>query len=506
MTTITTPWIFAVCTIIGLFNYIDRGIIPGSTNEFNSFIVRTTGTSQPDVCLGLLQSSFVVGFLIGGIIFSNFIHRYERFTLTFIGCTIWMFAVLFSGVAHYTESYIFLLFCRIFSGFGEASLQCTIPPWIQHHAGNDKKGIWLAIFYTTVPVGGALGYAYSSMVSESYGWQYAFFGEALMAFPFIVCLFLIGHYAPDRSNILTSDSGHIQLTHVGIESSHNKETGKEMFEDPMYSHPAKHPSLISEFKEVIKRPIYVCFIFGLAAEMATMIGLSTFGSAFVMGLGYFDYESQASTIFGILVSLAGVCGTPLGGLLIDGIVQYKKKPLALQENRGGNDEDGHEDAVTENQPEPVDEQTLLEVIGSLTYWANFLATLIFCLLYYVEDRFSFMALITFGCFLVFTTYTGINMATMLSVPLKHQSFALALGSTVGHLFGDVPSPILTGWLKDSLAPGCVASQENEQNVAASDSCRADGEGLRMTMFIVSVWMYWCVVLFGIAWHLIKTTR
>jgi hypothetical protein len=143
----------------------------------------------------------------------------------------------------------------------------------------------------------------------------------------------------------------------------------------------------------------------------------------------------------------------------------------------------------------------------MSYWSNYLATLLFCLLYFIQDRSLYLTTITVACFLVFSSNTGLNIACMVSVPSQHQSFAIALQVLVGHLFGDVPSPVIAGWLKDSLAPGCVPSgsdgSSDTANYSASASCRADGEGLRMTMFLVSVWMYWCVVLYGWAWYLIK---
>ena len=43
-------------------------------------------------------------------------------------------------------------------------------------------------------------------------------------------------------------------------------------------------------------------------------GLSTFGSAFMMGLGYFNTESESSTIFGALICMSGIVSTPLGGI------------------------------------------------------------------------------------------------------------------------------------------------------------------------------------------------
>ena len=56
---------------------------------------------------------------------------------------------------------------------------------------------------------------------------------------------------------------------------------------------------------------------GLSAQIAVMAGLGTFGPSFLMGLGYFSFEPTASASFGGMVLLAGIVGTPLGGLLID---------------------------------------------------------------------------------------------------------------------------------------------------------------------------------------------
>ena len=37
--------------------------------------------------------------------------------------------------------------------------------------------------------------------------------------------------------------------------------------------------------------------------------------------------------------------------------------------------------------------------------------------------------------------------------------------------------------------------------ASSPECRADGQGLRLTMLIVSLWLFMSVILFAIAWYL-----
>ena len=51
----------------------------------------------------------------------------------------------------------------------------------------------------------------------------------------------------------------------------------------------------------------LCFVF-------YSIGLSTFGSAFMMGLGYFKTQTESSTTFGALICVSGIVATPLGGI------------------------------------------------------------------------------------------------------------------------------------------------------------------------------------------------
>jgi len=119
-------FIFIVLVFLNLVNFIDRGIIPGSTSEFNDFILHTVQTSSPDVYIGLLQSMFVIGFIIGAVLFGHMVHYYGRFYLTGIGCSVWLVAVLCSGLSRWIGSYRFLLISRALSGFGEAGLQCAV--------------------------------------------------------------------------------------------------------------------------------------------------------------------------------------------------------------------------------------------------------------------------------------------------------------------------------------------------------------------------------------------
>jgi hypothetical protein len=95
----------------------------------------------------------------------------------------------------------------------------------------------------------------------------------------------------------------------------------------------------------------------------------------------------------------------------------------------------------------------------------------------------------------------------------NRSFAIALTSVCVHVFGDVPSPIITGLLKGLLAPKCAPTPHHRPTFytalfytgdSASSECRAEGKGLRLTMLIVSLWLFASVFFFGAAWYFAHT--
>lgn len=56
---------------------------------------------------------------------------------------------------------------RLLSGVGEASFVTVVPPLITETAPPGERGVWLAIFYTAMPVGAGIGYVYGSVLSSS---------------------------------------------------------------------------------------------------------------------------------------------------------------------------------------------------------------------------------------------------------------------------------------------------------------------------------------------------
>jgi hypothetical protein len=70
---------------INFLNFMDRGIIPGSPNQFNEFIELTSEDSDEETHqsrqLGMLQSGFILGYSIAAVICGRMVHYCSPFRL-----------------------------------------------------------------------------------------------------------------------------------------------------------------------------------------------------------------------------------------------------------------------------------------------------------------------------------------------------------------------------------------------------------------------------------------
>lgn len=294
--------LFCALILINFLNYTDRAILPGSANEFIELISTSLSTSRPDIYLGFLQSSFIVGFCFASLLISHLVHFHGPFYLCATGLGLWVISTLLSGVGFYTNSFILLLLGRMLSGIGEASFVCIVPPWIAKHAPPGQKGQWLAIFYTALPVGTAFGYSYAAFVASTCGVYWAFFMESIAMIPLIVVLLQYAPFYPSCSSAPTEQleqqdlspispseiystatgiiMGHSNLNPSGSllvpvsvvdqdceslsSGSNTSPSGTDVEPESTLlklNHP-ETPSMLDEFLAVVKNPIYICITAG----------------------------------------------------------------------------------------------------------------------------------------------------------------------------------------------------------------------------------------------------
>jgi MFS transporter, Spinster family, sphingosine-1-phosphate transporter len=544
-----------ILSVINLMSFMDRGIIPGATDEFTHFIDSTINTNTPSLYIGLLQSSFIIGISLSSPIFATLAHRKSPFLLIAWGMLGWTLAACICGFSIAIENYELLIFGRILSGVGEAAFVCCTAPWIVLNAPPQSKSSWLAIFYTTTPVGTAFGYIYSSVISNSIGVKWAFFIEAIYMLPFLGFLFFmakkfpllppgVSHFPPPSRG---EDEGQLKEPLLGSDTKAETRTSSSSSSGDDDRSPP--PTIWEETLIVCSYPCFVYMTIGYSALTGTLIGLATFGSSFFLALDYFDSEVAASSVFGVLVSLAGIIGFPIGGMLIDLLSKHHHKILSPSSevnaalfidspNKNLRDEDGQEEEEDggvssspfphtlsyspeqakegrkvshhrhsgDEEEEEEDEKSSEDFysIKNLTdlYCSSYVMTissiigLIFiCSAYFAHEVISALSVLFFGTIFLFICNSSTSIGVVYSVPIQHRPFGLAFNLIGMHLLGDVPSPLIAGYLKDKLAPGCVG---DDDEVSTSHDCRDDEHGIRLTMLLISVWLVWCGVFFGIS--------
>mmetsp|Transcript_15282 Transcript_15282/g.23013 ORF Transcript_15282/g.23013 Transcript_15282/m.23013 type:complete len:503 (-) Transcript_15282:176-1684(-) len=476
MTSRDSPGIyFLALTIINVMNFVDRGIIPGATDEFTSFIDRTLHTDTPSLYIGLLQSSFIIGLCIASPIFATLSHRTNIFTLIGYGMSCWTVAAFISGLAFFMKSYEVLVIGRVLSGAGEAAFMCCTAPWIATNADADSKSRWLATFYLAMPVGTALGYIYSSIIATSIGWKWAFFIEAIYMIPFVAFLFAMAYrfpvLKPGERHFPAKDYEDNLLNSTDKTLSEQQFNGNQNTEENGTDQ-SSSPSLWEETRLVCAHPCYVYITFGYAALTAVLIGLATFGSSFFLGLGLFESEVAASTAFGIIVSIAGIIGFPVGGVLVDFLSAQRKK----------------------NHPESAEADLVSSSLVMLV--SGTIGLVLYCSFYFTRGIVLALGVIFLATFAIFICNAATSIGLIYSIPVANRSFGIAFNVIVQHMLGDVPSPLVAGYLKDHLANGCVG---DDDKASTSDACRDDAPGIRLTMLLISLWLLWCTVFYGAAY-------
>ena len=66
---------------------------------------------------------------------------------------------------------------------------------------------------------------------------------------------------------------------------------------------------------------------------------------------------------------------------------------------------------------------------------------------------GFFTILALGCALLFASTAAVNVALMWSVPEENRPMAMALSIIIIHAFGDVPSPVIIGYISDHNTPG-----------------------------------------------------
>jgi MFS family permease len=504
-----TPWrVVVVSTLANFLNYMDRQYIPGAPNEFQAFVHDTIGVpiTQESVYIGYLTSVFVAFYAVGAVGFGHAIHSFKPFRLMCFGLSVWCLAVFLCGLSKSLNSFWLLLFGRALSGIGEAGLQAVAPTFIDDYAPPEKKGLWMSIFFTAIPVGSAGGYMYSSMMAAGAGWDYGFWLEGILMLPLVYMISTVPYELNLSMDETTSRSPGPTDSNSSFPAKSNDFEYAEMGEDnsKTASDPHAAPTFSEELRIVVASKIAPCVALGYAAYAGVAMGIATFGPTFLEGLQYFDTETAASFAFGVMLALAGLLSTPLGGTIID----RRTQQFSANGDRLGQ----------------CSECLRLMVVCMVAASGCFVISV------YGGSKMIFLLFLFCGQFFLFLPTACMTMATLNAVPPAVRATAIGLTSFSMHSLGDVPSPVVLGYLKDMWAPLCNSVQAccksedclpgcctiassgatcpagQVQEAILNPMCSDDVSGLQKTLLVAVLWILWSVVFWALALHFSEAAR
>ncbi|HXA35061.1 MAG TPA: MFS transporter [Steroidobacteraceae bacterium] len=372
----------AVLSFINLFSYLDRYIVSALTES-----LKHANLGLSDANLGSLMSGFLIVYTLTAPIFGALGDRRSRPRLIALGVACWSFATALSGFA---GSYLTLFAARASVGVGEAAYVTIAPSLLSDYFPLRQRGRVMAIFFSAIPVGSALGYVVGGLVDKHLGWRAAFFvagvpGLLLAA----LCLMLRD---PPRGALDAAAAP------AARPPSSTANMGKDTW---------------AAYGRLMHNKAYALTVLAYAAYTFALGGLAFWMPAFLERVRGVP-RSEATVSFGTIVVITGFLGTFMGGWLGDYCAKYSRQAYLW-----------------------------------LSAIATFVAAPCVWLALTTPSHTLYLTWMVAAQLCLFLSTGPINAAIVNLVSATERATAIALSVFAIHVLGDVPSPFLIGALSDA---------------------------------------------------------
>ncbi|EZG43762.1 major facilitator family transporter [Gregarina niphandrodes] len=259
--------------------------------------------------------------------------------------------------------------------------------------------------------------------------------------------------------------------------------------------------------------LFGCILVAGAAQAAVTATLSAFGTSFLTALEIFSTELKAASAMGGVAVLVGSVGTLAGGYVCQLVLDFHRRTSAVQlicspalESPDGGQTQRSPNRRSPNRRSPnrtgcvspcevshcavpsrpvsarahahahdrandrararaesaaveelVRQQTPFACTAIISAFGFFGCVVSLTSPWFLYSDRADLAMLTLagGLLVVCMVQSSLNLGVMSACAEKERSFGLGLYTLGIHLIGDVPGPILIGFLKDRWAPGCV---------------------------------------------------
>ena len=275
----TMLWILL---IVYIFNFLDRQIV----NILAEPIKTDLGLS--DTQLGLLAGpAFAVFYALLGIPIARYADKpgTNRVRLISLSLAIWSAMTAVCGLA---QNFVQLLFARIGVGVGEAGCTPAAHSLISDSVPHEKRSSAIAFYGLGVPIGSLLGLIIGGIVNDLYGWRVALM---LVGLPGLVLALVVLFVMREPRHSRTAEAAAAAAAIVPLST---REAMREIFASRAF--------------------VYILIASSVVAFLGYGKALWTI-SFFIRSHGLSTTEAGLS--MAVVLGLAGVFGTWLGGKMAD---------------------------------------------------------------------------------------------------------------------------------------------------------------------------------------------
>ena len=260
---------------INLFNYIDRQVLAAVEPD-----IRATLFAANDVNAmaktGALGTAFLITYMLTAPALGWLADRFSRWIIIGSAVILWSVA---SGASGLAATFFALLLTRVFVGIGEGGYGPAAPTVLADLFPLATRGRVLAVFCAAIPVGSALGYIFGGLINEHLGWRWAFY---LIAPPGLLLGLLCFFQRDPRGRGITR--------------------------------PERQRASLDDYVALFRTPSYVL---NCAAQTAMTFAIGGIGFWVAAYLKFRGQPPSATKFFGVIIVVAGLVSTLLGGWLGD---------------------------------------------------------------------------------------------------------------------------------------------------------------------------------------------
>ncbi len=275
----------AVLTLINLFNYIDRFVVPAVQES-----IKHSALQPSDLQIGFLATAFLWVYMLTAPVFGFYGSRPWRLRLVAVGIALWSLATAAAGLAQNYES---LLGARATVGIGEAAYSAIAPAVLADYFPERLRGRVFGVFYAAIPVGAALGFLIGGYVDHRAGWRAAFFVVGLPGLVVAALTLMLRNPAPGAHDTREANVG-------------------------MYSAAPASVQGLGAYRSLTHNREYILTVLGYAAYTFAFGGISIWMVTFLIRVRGLDAVT-ANKWLGLIVVITGFVGTFLGGVIGDAL-------------------------------------------------------------------------------------------------------------------------------------------------------------------------------------------